>query len=342
MEEEPSPVVGARKIVRSFALRMTPGGRRRLALEHGELHSHDREPGLRDVDEEGTVRSGVVNVRYYLIGPVDAAVTVVFVHGFTLAAESFYLQVNHLRRNHPQVSCLLLDLRGHGQTGAVPPSECTVIGLADDVQAVINHCSPNGRIVLVGHSLGGLAVLNAVRRMKTEDPELYARIDALILAATSIESLSVQGLPQVLASPVADQTMAAVEASPSQTRKVREAAAKFLAPALATAVFNRPTGYDRVEFHAAMIHETPLASFVGFFDDLQHHNELGAGEALQGKMGFILAGESDAVTPVSQSERLRQAWPEAWFQVAAGAGHMLVLEAPEIINNALDRVLTRL
>lgn len=68
----------------------------------------------------------------------------------------------------------------------------------------------------------------------------------------------------------------------------------------------------------------------------------GAGEALQGKMGFILAGESDAVTPVSQSERLRQAWPEAWFQVAAGAGHMLILEAPEIINNALDRVLTRL
>lgn len=342
MEDEPSPFAGIGKVARSFALRLTPGGRRRLALEHGALHSHDREPGLHDVDEEGVVRSGGVDVRYYRVGPVDAAVTVVFVHGFTLAAESFYLQVDHLRRHHPQVGCLLLDLRGHGQTGAVPPGDCTVAGLADDVQAVIRHRAPTGRIVLLGHSLGGLAVLNAMRRMVNEDPQLHARVDALILAATSIESLAAQGIPQVLASPVADQTMAAVEASPTQTRKVREAAAKLLAPTLAAAFFHRPTGYERVEFHAAMIHETPLASFVGFFEDLQHHDEQGAGESLRGKMGFILVGEVDAVTPVGQSEQLCRAWPEAWFQVAPGAGHMLILEAPEFINNALDHVLSRL
>ena len=33
---------------RSAALRLTKSGRRRLALEHGALHSQTREPGLTD------------------------------------------------------------------------------------------------------------------------------------------------------------------------------------------------------------------------------------------------------------------------------------------------------
>lgn len=317
---------------------LTPAGRRRIALERGMLHSQTREPGLRDIDEQGTVDSGDIPVYYYRSGPATASVTVVFVHGFTLAAESYYLQVRYLREHHPEVACLLVDLRGHGQTGAVAAAACTVEGLAQDVIEVIARKAPTGRLILVGHSLGGLAVLATLRKLYAGDPDCHSRVSGVVLLSTSIESLSAQGLPQVLASPLADRVRDAVEASPDDARQIREAAAKYLAPTLATAVFKRPTNYELVEFHAAMIHETPLTSFVGFFDDLQEHGELAAVPALQGIPGFIITGEKDEVTPLGQAERLWEVWPEAWFQIAAGAGHMLILEAPGIVNRAISQL----
>ncbi|MGP6172728.1 alpha/beta fold hydrolase [Corynebacterium sp. A21] len=311
----------------------------RSALKRGAKYSRTREPGLRDVDKQGAVDSDGIAVHFYRTGPAEPTATVVFVHGFTLAAESFHLQVRHLRRHHPGVAALLLDLRGHGGTGAVNPGECTVDGLAHDVRAVIAAQAPTGPLILLGHSLGGLAVLATLRQLLDDDPATHARVDGVLLLSTSIESLAAQGIPQVLASPLADRVMDAVEASPNDARRIREAAAKYLAPTLATAVFKRPIDYELVKFHAAMIHETPLTSFVGFFDDLQEHDELGAAAALQGKPGFVLTGEKDEVTPISQSERLREVWPQAWLQLAKGAGHMIILEAPDIINNALDRLL---
>lgn len=325
--------------VRRSALRLTGNGRRRLALEDAAGYGPESRPGLGRVDAETTVDSDGIGVRTYRIGPADADTTVVFIHGFTLAAEVYYLQTEFLRTHHPQVRSVLIDARGHGATGAVAPGACTVAGTADDVLAAIREHAPTGALILLGHSLGGLTVLNLIKRA---DAELHARIRGVILVATAIESLSAQGLPQVLASPVADKVRDTVEAAPGDARRFREYASQFLAPALATAVFRRPTDDEVIRFHAAMIHETPLDTFVGFFDDLQEHEELDAAPALQGMPGYVLVGESDDVTPMSQAERICELWPEAFLQVAEGAGHMLPLEAPGILNNALAKLLDRL
>lgn len=328
---------------RAVFLRLTPSGRRRLALEHGALHSQSREPGLQDLDDTGTVNSDGIDVAYYVAGP-DAAVaepraTVVYVHGFTLAAEAYFLQVKHVRRSHPEVRNVLLDLRGHGQTGAVDPDLCTMDGIADDVRAVIHHCAPTGPIILVGHSMGGLCILDLLRRCENDEPELYARIAGLILVSTSIEALSDQGIPQVLALPAADSIYKAVDSSATEVKKFREKAAALLAPSLAVGVFKRPTNYELVEFHAAMIHETPLESFVGFFRDLQQHDELAAAGALASKPGFVIVGDRDDATPEEQADRICEVWPRAWRLLAHGAGHMVNLEAPEVLNAAIDRLI---
>lgn len=332
----PSPP--GRAALRRGALRLTGRGRRRLALEDAADYGPAQRPGLGRVDAESTVESDGLGIRTYRIGPTDAEVTVVFIHGFTLAAEVYYLQTEFLGEHYPQVRSVLIDARGHGATGAVAPEECTVAGTADDVLAAINEHAPTGELILLGHSLGGLTALNLVKRA---DAELAARIRGIILVATSIESLSTQGLPQVLASPIADKVRDTVEAAPGDTQRFREYASQFLAPALATAVFRRPTDPEVIRFHAAMIHETPLDTFVGFFDDLQEHEEIDAAPALRDLPGYILVGEVDDVTPMSQAERILELWPRAYLQVAAGAGHMLPLEAPGILNNALAALLDR-
>lgn len=331
-----------RSALRSGFLRLTARGRRRLALEHGALYSRTRKPGLTNLDYEGTVYSDGLDIYTCYAGPKTPELTVVFIHGFTLASDVYYMQVDFLREKFPNVKSLLIDARGHGRTGRVDPELCTIEGTADDVLAAINAHATTGPIILVGHSLGGLTALNLVKRV-TE--EAVSRIRGVILVATSIESLSAQGVPQVLASPAAEAVKNTVEASPDDARRFREYAAELIAPTLAVGVFRRPTNSHVIELHAAMINETPLDTFVGLFGDLQEHDELDAAEAVRKLPGYVISGEKDYVTPKSQADRIHELWPKSYYQVAEGAGHMIPLEAPGVLNNAIaeliDEVLDR-
>lgn len=352
---------------RSAALRLTKSGRRRLALEHGALHSQTRTPGLTDLTSTGVVHIKTtpvtaeiaakdderkasdkpdavttdIPVHWYEVEPSEPTkepVTIVFVHGFTLAGESWYRQFNALRKSHPEARLLTMDLRGHGQTGAVPASLCTVEGAAADALAVIAERAATGKLIVVGHSLGGLIALHMVR---AAEESIRRRIAGVVLISTSIDKLAAQGVPQILASPVADAARNAIESSPKEIRKFREAIASLMAPSLAVAVFARRTDYEIIEFHAAMINETPLETFVGYLDDLQDHDEFAAGPYLEGLPGAVLVGTKDDVTPREQADLIMETWPDAELVEVDGAGHMLPLEAPEAVNQAIERVLEK-
>ncbi|SES23302.1 Tropinesterase [Corynebacterium cystitidis DSM 20524] len=275
-----------------------------------------------------------VPVHWYEVGQPDAEITVVYIHGFTLAAEAFYQQVNALRGTG--VRQVLMDLRGHGQTGAVPPEECSVDAAADDVWAVMREREVRGPVIVVGHSLGGLVALSLIRRYTHQ-----CDVAGVVLINASVEALADQGIPQILATPVADAIYDAVEASPEEADKFRNEVTKIIAPGLAVTIFHRDTDDELIDFHAAMIHETPLETYVGFFDDLQVHEELQAGPALAGVPGYVLVGTQDDVTPLSQAERIQEIWPDSYLQVVPNAGHMLPLEAPESVTVALLRLIEK-
>lgn len=352
---------------RSATLRLTKSGRRRLALEHGALHSQTRTPGLTGLTSTGVVHIKTtpvtaeiaakdderkasdkpdavttdIPVHWYEVEPSEPTkepVTIAFVHGFTLAGESWYRQFNALRKSHPEARLLTMDLRGHGQTGAVPASLCTVEGAAADALAVIAERAATGKLIVVGHSLGGLIALHMVR---AAEESIRRRIAGVVLISTSIDKLAAQGVPQILAYPVADAARNAIESSPKEIRKFREAIASLMAPSLAVAVFARRTDYEIIEFHAAMINETPLETFVGYLDDLQDHDEFAAGPYLGGLPGAVLVGTKDDVTPREQADLIMETWPDAELVEVDGAGHMLPLEAPEAVNRAIERVLEK-
>ena len=303
-------------------------------LTHGRQQqaqklSNTERPGLVGVTFEGTLERDGHRIVYKEIGPADAPVTVVFIHGFTLAADSFFMETDFLRDNYPQVKSLLMDLRGHGETGEMPADTLTIEDCGDDILELIRKRSPHSRIILVGHSMGGLIALNAIRK-GLED------VAGLVLIATSIESLSSQGIPHVLASPLADTAQDAVELAPAAAQKLRDVISTVLAPALAATVFKRNgTDYNLVEFHASMIDNTPLETFVGFFDDLQDHDELDAAPLLRRIPGYVLVGKKDDVTPESQADRIHSVWPKAKLVRLDNAGHMLILETPDAVNKAI-------
>ena len=55
----------------------------------------------------------------------------------------------------------------------------------------------------------------------------------------------------------------------------------------------------------------------------------------------MLCGDSDRITPPSQSRFIADALPDAEFVLVERAGHLAMMEAPDETNDALRRLLHR-
>ena len=313
-------------------------------------------PGIRDLDATGILtvqdHGTVIPLHWYEVGPdrdpaaepgaadtaAAEALTIVFIHGFTLGADSWYRQFRRLRKDLPGVRLLTLDLRGHGKTGSVPPSSCSTDTAAEDVLAVVAERAPTGKLILVGHSLGGQIAFAALRRAPEE---VRQRIAGLVLVSTAIERFAANGVPELLNLRIVGWLAGLLKASPKRVRKLRDKIAGLIAPALAIAVFSRPANRRIIDLHAYMINETPLDTYLGFLDNLREHDEYEAVPYLSGLPGVVLVGDNDDVTSREQTEKIMAAWPGAELVEVTNAGHMLPLEAPKEVNAAIARLAER-
>jgi pimeloyl-ACP methyl ester carboxylesterase len=78
---------------------------------------------------------------------------IVFVHGWTCDQSFFAPQAEHFAKRHRVVS---VDLRGHGDSDK-PHGPYPIGAYADDIAYLIVQLGL-GKVVAVGHSMGGLAV----------------------------------------------------------------------------------------------------------------------------------------------------------------------------------------
>ena len=106
--------------------------------------------------------------------------TVVFLHGLLGSGKNLRMPAKRLTVARPDLTALLFDLRGHGQTSARGTlgrvggvGGNTLAALADDVVRTVRHLGlvgPRGSPVgIVGHSLGGRVALEYVRALQNGD-----------------------------------------------------------------------------------------------------------------------------------------------------------------------------
>lgn len=326
--------------VRSRVKQLLPGKEIRhfRAIIHRHRHAEARKHYLTDA-QVGSVESHGTPITYYEYGPADADVTVVFVHGFTLAAESFFPQVEFLRSHWPEVRILLVDLRGHGKSGRVSRDDCRLDYAADDVLAALAERPAAGQIILLGHSLGSPVSLAVLRRAPSD---VLASITGVIQVSGAVDVMARRGIARILNSAPIGALFSTFRRRPSSVLRLRERVTALIPPTLEMFFFIRHTPDELIDFHAGLIADTPTETIVGFGERLRVHQEFEAMDELADKLGFILVGDKDFVTPISQSRLLHERWPKAKIQVAPNAGHMLPLEAPGIVCAALDRLLTQL
>jgi pimeloyl-ACP methyl ester carboxylesterase len=90
-----------------------------------------------------------------------------------------------------------------------------------------------------------------------------------------------------------------------------------------------------------MMHDTPVTTLVGFLHALEGHDETAALPTLAKVPTLIACGDRDLLTPPDSSQAMAAVLPTAELVVVGGAGHMVQLEQPEIINDAVVRLVER-
>ncbi|MGW7419919.1 alpha/beta fold hydrolase [Streptomyces sp. NPDC054813] len=314
----------------------------------GKATSDDGTELYYEVDEvEPDLGPAVSPRRRRLFGrKAPAPVTVVFSHGYCLNQDSWHFQRAALRG---VVRTVHWDQRSHGRSGrGVAQHESgialTIDQLGRDLKAVLDAAVPEGRIVLVGHSMGGMTVM----ALAAQYPELIReRVVATAFVGTSSGRLGEVnfGLPVAGVNAVRRVLPGVLKALGTQAalvEKGRRATADLFAGIIKRYSFASRDVDPAVErFAERMIESTPIDVVAEFYPAFTDHDKTAALAYFQDLPVLVLAGVRDLVTPSEHSEVIADLLPDAELVLVPDAGHLVMLEHPEVVTDRLADLLTR-
>lgn len=274
------------------------------------------------------------------VGPENAPLTVVFAHGFCLRMGAFYFQRTRLEQEWgPQVRMVFYDQRGHGQSAQAPPDTYTVEQLGKDLETVLAVTAPKGPVVLVGHSMGGMTVLSHARQY----PRRYRNhIVGAALISSAAAGVARSPLGEILKNPALEAVRFAVRYAPKAVHRMRGAAKSVVAPILRAASYGEAkVSPSVVTFSEKMMHGTPITTLVEFLHALEVHDEDAALPTLAKIPTLVACGDRDLITPAEYSRAMAAALPKSELVIVRRAGHLVQLEQPDIIDDALVRLVER-
>jgi pimeloyl-ACP methyl ester carboxylesterase len=91
----------------------------------------------------------------------------------------------------------------------------------------------------------------------------------------------------------------------------------------------------------AMIAGTPVDVIAEFYPALAGLDETGALEPLRGIPTLVLTGDRDRMIPKEHSDLLAKLLPDGEYVVVPDAGHLVILEHPEVVTAALAGLVRR-
>jgi pimeloyl-ACP methyl ester carboxylesterase len=329
-------VIAAEKIaVGRLRLRPDPAANEPL----GQL----RDPALTVLASDG------VPLHTEIAGPDDAPVTIVFSHGYTLSQDVWHYQRQALATEPARL--VFWDQRGHGRSGRGDPERSTIGQLGSDLAAVLAATVPaGGRVLLVGHSMGGMTIM-ALARQRPEllrpgspgspgppGPQVIGTV-LISTAASGIDPahwlpgplrlVARQAVPSVLKSVSQGRAAAAVERGRQAAGDVAFLSARYFAfgdPGVSPAV---------VDFLERIIRATPVEVVAEFYLALAEHDEDAALAILGQRPCTVLIGDRDRLISPRRSAAMAAAIPGAELILVPGAGHLVILERPEVVTEAI-------
>ncbi|MEV4317553.1 alpha/beta hydrolase [Actinocrispum sp. NPDC049592] len=264
-------------------------------------------------------------------------ITVVLVHGFAVNRLCWHFQRRMFaEQTQPRVRQVLYDQRSHGRSGRASEESSTIEQLGRDLDAVLRAVVPKGPIVLVGHSMGAMTIM----ALAEQKPELFAdRVRGVALVGTSAGEIGSSGLPRPILSrynPLTRSVGTLADWQPGLVELVRAAGGQLTRRAVRLLAFgSRSVSPRLVDFLMDMLDVTPVRVLADFIETLGSHNRYAALAGLQHCYVLVLSGDRDRMTPFSHAERMAAELPDAKLVRVRGAGHMVIMEQPDVVNISL-------
>lgn len=269
----------------------------------------------------------------------EPELTLVFSHGYCLSQDSWHYQRKALRGRYRMV---FWDQRGHGRSGVGPAGSATIDQIGDDLYTVLQAVAPEGPLVLIGHSMGGMTVMSLAEK----HPELFRdRVLGVALVSTSAGGLGEidLGLPRLgrIVQRVAPGAIRTLTWASSLVERGRRIGSDLETVVVRRYSYASPVPDDLVKFTADMIAATQLEVISDFLPTFSEHDKREALARIDGIEVLVIVGDSDLLTPTEHSEEIVRRLPGAEFVVVRRGGHLLMLEHHEVVTVHLAELIAR-
>ena len=320
-------VVVERRVVR--ARRAGSKGAEELGGLRGRAATVTTEDGI-------SLHAEVDEVAPYAPGPgkPNGQATVVFVHGYALNLDCWHFQRQHFRGRRRMV---FYDQRSHGQSARSAAQHATIDQLGHDLRSVLDQLVPTGPVVLVGHSMGGMAIM----AFADQHPEMFGErvvgVGLISTAAGGLRSHRVlsRWIPDVVGTQVAPRLMAGLARAPELIDSARRRGSNIGFLVTDRFAFGEQVPSSYVEFVDQMLAGTSFDVLAEFFPNFDSHDRFAILHAFEKVPTWIICGTKDLLTSIGHSRKMASRIPSARLVECDGAGHMVILERKDKVNAAL-------
>ncbi|MBO1415774.1 alpha/beta fold hydrolase [Streptomyces sp. FH025] len=280
--------------------------------------------------------------------------TVVFCHGYCLNQDSWHFQRATLREG---LRLVFWDQRSHGRSERsrtyLAGEPASIDQLGGDLKAVLDAVAPTGPLVLVGHSMGGMTMM----ALADQHPELFGMG---VPPAEGWGRVAGVALIGTLAGDWNEVNLGLPKAGAKLFKKVAPGVVKLLGRQVELVEATRRMGSDVaavfyrrfsfggkdvdpgvVRFAEQLLDATPIDVVAEFYPVFGAHEKYEALTVLRGLPALVMAGTKDLLTPAAHSEAMAERLPGAELDLVEGAGHLVMLERPELVDHQLAALLRR-
>ncbi|MEY9962344.1 pimeloyl-ACP methyl ester carboxylesterase [Streptacidiphilus sp. MAP12-16] len=310
----------------------------------GRLRANGSGPGFGSGSGAAGPLGGVLSgVGSWLGMAPTPPLTVVFCHGYCLNQDSWHFQRAAFRDG---LRLVFWDQRSHGRSersrSHLAGEPASIDQLGGDLMAVIDAVAPTGPLVLVGHSMGGMTVM----ALADQHPELFAeRVAAVALIGTTAGnwngvSLGLPAYGARMLHRVAPGVLKALGRQRELVERSRRLGSDFTSVIYRKFSFGTEDVDPAVErFAQSLLEATPIDVVAEFFPAFDLHEKTAALAAFRDVPTLILGGTRDLLTPPRHSEAIAAELPDAELVIVPDAGHLLMLELPDLVNTQLALLL---
>ncbi|MBS45620.1 MAG: alpha/beta hydrolase [Nocardioides sp.] len=266
-------------------------------------------------------------------------VTVVFVHGYCLNLDCWHFQRAAYRG---LVRTVYYDQRSHGRSGRSDRAHATIDQLGRDLKHVIDTAAPDGPVVVVGHSMGGMSIV----AMAEQFPEMIGeKVVGVGLVSTTAGGLDpsrilVPLVPARLGGTVARRAVSTLQRGHLTVDRARKVGRLIGMMATQRFAFGGEVPQEYVAFVDEMLAATPFEVVADFFPHFESLDKFHTVEHLGSVPVSVICGTADRVTSIGHSRKLHSRIPDSRLLECEGAGHMVALERHDRVNAELDQLIT--